>query len=86
MFSGGSPGSQMIFSLSWFAFVFPNVGFTIGTSKILAHHHYAPYLCLLVLLAEEFDSYALKVVTAVMTVILAVGLILLWIGAFRAVW
>lgn len=38
------------------------------------------------LLAEEFGSHALKVVTAVMTVILAIGLILLWFAALRAVW
>lgn len=69
-FSGPHPGSEMTFSLSWFAFVFPNVGFTIGT----------------MLLAEEYESQALKIVTAVMTVILAIGLILLWFGALRAVY
>lgn len=37
------------------------------------------------LLAEEFQSEALKIVTAVMTVILAIGLLLLWFAAFRAV-
>lgn len=69
VFAGGKPGSQMTFSLSWFAFVFPNVGFTIGTF----------------LLAEEFESEALKIVTAVMTVILTIGVVLLWYGAIRAV-
>ncbi|CCG84947.1 protein of unknown function [Taphrina deformans PYCC 5710] len=68
-FSGPHFGSEMTFSLSWFAFVFPNVGFTIGT----------------MLLAEEFNSQALKIVTAVMTVILAIGVSLLWFGAIRAV-
>lgn len=59
----------MTFSLSWFAFIFPNVGFTIGT----------------MLMADEFGSQALKIVTAVMTLILVIGLLLLWFGAFRAV-
>lgn len=68
-FSGDHFGSEMTFSLSWFAFIFPNVGFTIGT----------------MLMADEFGSQALKIVTAVMTLILVIGLLLLWFGAFRAV-
>lgn len=68
-FAGGKPGSKMTYSLSWFSFIFPNVGFTIGTD----------------LLAEEFNSEGLKVVTAVMTLVLLITLILLWFGAIRAV-
>lgn len=57
-------------SLVWWAFIFPNVGFTLGTSMI----------------GQELESEAIQWFASVLTVLLVVIWIVTLVGCVRAVW
>jgi tellurite resistance protein TehA-like permease len=61
---------KMPFSLTWWAFIFPNVGFTLGTSMV----------------GRELESEAILWVASVMTVLLVAIWIVSAVGCVRAVW
>ncbi|KAF1840650.1 uncharacterized protein K460DRAFT_294738 [Cucurbitaria berberidis CBS 394.84] len=61
---------KMPFSLAWWAFVFPNVGFMAATSMI----------------AKELGSEAIKWVASVMTIILVAMWLMVTVACIRAVW
>lgn len=61
---------DMPFGLSWWAFIFPNVGFALATST----------------LGRELESEAILWVASVMTVLLVVMWMVAAVGCVRAVW
>jgi tellurite resistance protein TehA-like permease len=60
---------KMTFSLTWWAFIFPNVGFTLGTSMV----------------GRELESETILWVASVMTVLLVAMWIVSAVGCVRAV-
>ncbi|RYO33939.1 hypothetical protein AA0113_g11653 [Alternaria arborescens] len=61
---------KMPFSLTWWAFIFPNVGFTLSTS----------------VLGRELESEGILWVASVMTALLVVTWLVTLVGCVRAVW
>jgi tellurite resistance protein TehA-like permease len=61
---------RMTFSLTWWAFIFPNVGFTLSTSMI----------------GQELGSEAILWVASIMTVLLVSIWLISAAGCVRAVW
>ena len=61
---------KMPFSLTWWAFIFPNVGFTLSTS----------------VLGRELESEGILWVASVMTALLVVIWLVTVVGCVRAVW
>ena len=61
---------KMPFSLTWWAFIFPNVGFTLSTG----------------VLGRELESEGILWVASVMTVLLVVIWLVTVVGCVRAVW
>jgi tellurite resistance protein TehA-like permease len=61
---------RMPFSLTWWAFIFPNVGFTLSTS----------------MLGKELESEGILWVASVMTVLLVVIWLVTVVGCVMAVW
>jgi tellurite resistance protein TehA-like permease len=61
---------RMPFSLTWWAFIFPNVGFTLSTS----------------VLGKELESEGILWVASVMTIMLVMIWLVTVVGCVRAVW
>lgn len=61
---------KMPFSLSWWAFIFPNFGFTVATTMI----------------GRELESEAILWVASVMTILLVAIWLVSAVGCVRAVW
>jgi tellurite resistance protein TehA-like permease len=61
---------RMPFSLTWWAFIFPNVGFTLSTS----------------VLGKELESEGILWVASVMTILLVLIWLVTVVGCVRAVW
>lgn len=61
---------KMQFALTWWAFIFPNVGFTLST----------------VMLGRELGSEGILWVGSVMTALLAAIWCVAFVGCVRAVW
>lgn len=60
--------SKMEFSLSWWAFIFPNGGFTLATIQI----------------GEALDSRSIKLVSSVMTVLLVIAWLVISVLCVKA--
>jgi tellurite resistance protein TehA-like permease len=61
---------KMPFALTWWAFIFPNVGFTLGTSMI----------------GHELESPAILWIASILTVFLVAIWLVSLVGCSRAVW
>lgn len=59
---------EMKFSLTWWAFIFPNGGFTLATIQI----------------GEALDSHSIKVVSSVMTVLLVIAWLVIAVLCIKA--